>query len=291
MAVSDNPTKTMTIEKNWQREINFRWADFKRESIADLTDLNRALNVKFNFSMSDVRRYMGRFTARVTSLLTGFSAPNWQGKFQVQSYARGVKDFLSKLRSQGFGREKSPFELKELGLITQADFNKIIHRDALEFLTNRSFDSLKKWTDAMSIEVRQILTDAVIEGDSLETIIKNITDRMDVSRSRARVIAATEINQAYSRSSINEAIAQSEQLGEPVNLRWLTVRDPKVRHLHAEFHGQVMTPADASKNKSISPWNCRCGWAPVVGEQTDAQKERFGEQREQLLKLEQNNGN
>jgi SPP1 gp7 family putative phage head morphogenesis protein len=192
------------------------------------------------------------------------------------------------MRAQGFGREKTIFELKELGLITEADFNRIRHKDAIDFLTKRSFDSLKKWTDAMTVEVRQILTDAVIEGDSLEVIIKNITERIDVSRSRARVIAATEINQAYSQSSINEAIAQSEELGEPVSLRWLTVRDSKVRHLHARFHGEVMTPQDASRNKSISPWNCRCGWAPVVGEQTEAQSERFSQQRQQLLQLEQN---
>ena len=138
----------------------------------------------------------------------------------------------------------------------------------------------------MARTVRIILFNGAQQGIGITELAKQINDRIDVGRSRARTIARTETVQAFQRGSINQANIASEVLDEDVMLRWLTVRDNKVRHLHAGWHGQVFSRKNAFRNINISPWNCRCGLAPVIEEaDTEAKRKKFSRERKILRDL------
>lgn len=306
MAISSNPTRTRVIESNWERDINRRWAVFKRNTVAELRRVNKLANPEdivvnkgatFTISAGQQRTFMAFLQSEIDRLLLGTDEPpNWQAQYQAQAYQRGLDSTRASLISQG--ADIVPTELERLAGIDLTPFTATsslgtitssapIHQDALEFLFSRSYEKLNGWTDAMASETRQILFDGVAQGKGIDDVVREMVDRQNVSRTRARVIARTETIQAYQRSSTNEAARAAEEIGEEVLLRWLTVRDSRVRHLHATWHGTLTTPANNRKRINVSPWQCRCGTAPVIPEaNTPAKQKKFKKEREQLLTLE-----
>lgn len=300
MTLSKNPTRTRTIEKNWNREINKRWFKFRSNAVSRLMEMNSSGQISnredpFVMDITQQRIYMAYLEQQIELLLTGEGSPNWQSQYQIQSYRRAIEQSRAELISQGVDISLSAEEIQAAsGLPLFTATSSIggsalapIHQDALEFLFNRSFITLKGWTDAMEKEVRQILFDGVQQGQGVAEVVRNMVKRIGVSRSRARVIARTETIQAYQQSTANEAQRASEEIGEEVLIRWLTVMDHKVRHLHATFHGTLSTPEEYRKKIGLSPWNCRCGSAPVIPEANTVKKrKRFREERERLLMIE-----
>lgn len=307
MAISSNPTQTRTFEKNWERDINRRWAEFKRTTVAELRRLNKLANPNdiiiankgalFTISASQQRTYMAFLQAEIDRLLLGTpEPPNWQAQYQAQAYQRGLDSTRASLISQG--ADIVPTEIERLASLDLTPFtatsalgtitsNAPIHQDALEFLFTRSYEKLNGWTDAMATETRQILFDGVAQGKGIDDVVREMVKRQDVSKTRARVIARTETIQAFQISTTNEAARAAEEIGEEVLLRWLTTRSVRVRHLHANWHGTLSTPAENRKRINISPWNCECGQAPVIAEaNTKAKKKKFKKEREQLLAIE-----
>ena len=139
----------------------------------------------------------------------------------------------------------------------------------------------------MATETRQILFDGIAQGKGIDDVVRDMVARIDVSRSRARVIARTETIQAFQLSSTNETARAAEEIGEEILLRWLTARDGRVRHLHAGWHGTLVTPKDNLARINVSPWNCRCAQAPVIPEaNTRAKQKKFDKERKQLLSIE-----
>jgi SPP1 gp7 family putative phage head morphogenesis protein len=302
MATSKNPTKTLSIEKAWIRDISRRWSRFKKSSINLLNDMNQqslAINKAqpFQLDPSQIRIYMSFIENQISRLLLeSGQAPNWQSAYQAQSYQRALEVTRAQLISQGADIVRTQEEIRQglalqpmtatpslsTGLATQP-----IHQNALQFLFTRSYDSLKGWTDALSRETRQILVDGIEQGQGIREVRKNIVDRIGVSRSRAELIARTETIQAYQRGASNEGARLEEELGEKILMRWVTARDSRVRHTHANWHGTLATPQDNFKRIQVSPWNCRCSQIATIEDAiTPAKEKRFKKERKALLMME-----
>lgn len=294
--ISTNPTKTRGIEKAWLKEVNRRFTSFNRTVIAALRILdNPALTVNaFDVDPIQLRAYIAFFQLEIDELILG----SWQERYQHRAYQLAINRATAALQAQGFrttiteadilaGRSIGSFtDIPSLGLSALDVAALPIHQETLEFLFTRSFESLEGLTATMARDVRTILFNGVEQGQGVNELIRQINERVKVGRSRASLIARTETIQAYQRGTINQVQLASEFLDEPVKVRWLTVRDSKVRHLHAKWHGKVMTQENARKNISISPWNCRCGLAPVIKEaDTEVKRMKFADERKQLEAL------
>lgn len=298
LTLSKDPTKTAGIERRWLREINRRWGKFAKNIISELKRIEKlTINAAdFKLDASRIKIYMNFVQLQIDALLLGSDAPpNWQAAYQLDSYKRALERAQQALIQQGI----TDFTPAVLPTLQPTDFQAIpalasagtaqlpgIHRDALEFLYQRSYESLKGATDQFSKELRQILQDGLRDGRGVRETTKLITERIDVSRSRAQLIARTETIQAYQRSHVNEAVRVSEEIDEEVKLRWITRRDGRVRPLHASWHGQTMTTEEGQKRIGQSPWNCRCALTPIIEEaDTPAKQKKFDAEREQLLNI------
>jgi SPP1 gp7 family putative phage head morphogenesis protein len=296
MTISTNPTKTRGIEKMWLREINRRFARFSREVIAALKLLDRQqlITNAFDADPEQLRAYIAFFRLELESLILG----TWQSKYQQRSYQLAIDRAMAELARQGLTTTITDADFRAaqsigrftatpaLGL-TALDIAALpIHQETLGFLFTRSFEALEGITDSMGREIRTILFQGVEQGIGTTELTRQIKARIKIGRSRAALIARTETIQAYQRGSINQIELASEALDEPIGVRWLTVRDDKVRHLHAGWHGRIFTPINARKNIAISPWNCRCGLAPVIKEaDTEVKREKFDGERKELQAL------
>ena len=295
-----NPTRTLGIERRWHREINRRWAEYRTRVTtrlrADQAMLTNAASV-FTMSAERQRVYMRFVEDEIQRLLLATEqAPNWQAQYQLESYTRGLERTRAALVAQGadlvptVGEQLTAAGLRPFTATPSLGGGSTaapIHQDALEFLYTRSYESLGNWTDKLATETRQILFDGVTEGQGIDEVVRRMVDRIDVSRSRARVIAQTETVQAYQRSNGAEATRASEEIGKPVLLRWLTVMDSRVRHLHAQYHGTLSTPEEYARKIGVSPWNCRCASAPVIPRADTAKKRaKFTEERRLMMLVE-----
>lgn len=290
--MAKNPTKTRGIEKAWRREINKRFALFKKQVIAEARRIGSITVNAFDADPSRIRAYMAFFQQELDRLIVG----DWQEKYQRRSYELAINRSIAELRRQNASTVVTVLErelagtigsftaVPSLGLSTEALAGVPLHADALEFLFTRSFEALQGMSNDMARQVRQILFDGAQQGSSIADVTRAINDRINVGKSRARLISQTETIQAFQRGTINQARVSSDQIGEEVKLRWLTVTDSKVRDLHRRWHGQVFTEQEAAKNINISPFNCRCALSPVIAEADTAKKrEKFKKEREKLL--------
>jgi len=302
-----NPTRTLTIEKMWLREINKRWREFSDVIFRSLKEANKSAQITnrapepFAMNPVQIRTYMIFMQAQIDEILLGVQIGveiNWQARYQLQSYERSVAASRSALRAQGatlvptaaeqaVAAGLTPFSIAPSLATTSAGTFPPIHADALQFLFERSFEKLEGWTDNLAAETRQILFDGANQGQGIAEVTRNIRDRIGVSKSRAEVIARTETIQAFQVAQTKEAERASEELDEEILLRWLTARDGRVRHQHAIWHGTLATPEENAKRITVSPWNCRCAQAPVIEEaNTPAKTAKFKAERKALLKLE-----
>ena len=306
MAISHNPSKTLTIERMWVREINKRWRKFSKDVIAKLIEMNKQsievnAETHFSFDMSQVRVYMIFYQSKLDELLGAEPPANWMNSYQLMSYQRGLQRARQQLVSEGASLIPTFEEAQQaqtigaftatpslgVGVVTQS--MAPIHSEALEFLYGRSYESLKGWTDKLGIETRQILVSGIEEGKGIRELTKEIQERIGVSKSRAELISSTETIQAYQRSSTNEAKRASEELGEEVLMRWISANDSRVRNLHRHYHGTLVTPEENFKRINKSPWRCRCAQVPTIKEAiTPAKQEKFKKQRDALIKSEEN---
>ena len=280
MALTNNPNLSRGIEKRWRGEINKRWRRFSDAVIPRLSGIaSLTLNVD-NQQQKEIDDYISAFEVAMLIVLLG----DWQNKYQTDIYVKTAERAEAQYKARSDINELD----RSIAAILQALFDnppqvEDTHANELDFLKGRANDKLSAVVKEMSGKVRQLLNDNIdtTTGTDLAELIEK---ELGLSKTSARRIAQTEITQAAQRSVINTADVITKITGVEQAVIWITVNDSKVRHLHAEWHGKEMTPAQAKKNASISPWNCRCGFRIVPADSlTDKEVAEFKRERSILL--------
>ena len=280
MALTNNPNKSTKIEKSWYKEIDFRWAQLSlaidKMSIDELF-INVDDQEQFN-----IDNFLFSFSLLAEQILLGGNNGEWQNKFQTLAYERSAERTVEASKASLTSQQIATI----VAVITGSLMLLPNNRNELIFLHKRANDSLTKWVTALITDVNTITQDSFNKVPKPE-FIDRIKKRLDVTASRAKTIATTEVAQASQRAVTNQARIMSEVLGIELSVRWITVLDSKVRHLHATWHGKIFTPDQAEVNFNISPWNCRCGLLMVIeAEQSPITEERFAKERKLLLAAE-----
>lgn len=276
MALTNNPNKTKTLEKQWNREITRRFSELLRGMLEI-----PLVSVVTNISQEE-QFQIDNFTQQFDALnfLTLLSEP-WQNKYQDEAYIRSITSANAEIKQQATAAEQLQITLLTADgpVIAQLP----IHKNELDFLKNRANDSLLKWATQLNGEIKSILHENLGRLNT-EQINEIMAQRIGVTSSRARTIAATELAQASQRARINHASELEESIGEKVGVRWVTTRQSNVRHLHANWHGKIFTQDQAANNITISPWNCRCGLRIAIeGRSSVRLNARFATERKILL--------
>lgn len=309
MANHNNPTKTRSIERRWIKEVRAKYVKFGVDAANKLREITQGyavLNVEIGLNQSQQRVFMAWLMGEIEALTGELPPNNWQNQYQLESYYRALERTRASLISQGAQITMTDAEIVQASGITSFTATPSIgsmttlapiHQDALEFLFTRSYESLKGWNDTLAKEVRQITFDAVKSGIGIREVTAQIKERVNVTSSRAELIARTEIGQAYKESALNEIDRASEELGEQLEARWISALSPTTRHRHASWHGDIVSTDEARKRKSgyymkSDIYNCKCSVVPVVrgfGD-TPAKNKVFAEQKARYMEIESKAG-
>lgn len=154
-------------------------------------------------------------------------------------------------------------------------------RGRRQTLSARGLRSFAQMSETTTEQIMSIIDEGVTKAQSVGEIIKNIVDKVEVTRARAETIARTETLTAV---SLGQAAAMKDAAKVIPDLmkKWLTAGDDRVRGLksgdkydHAGMHGQtVKFDEDFVDDKSGQSLgfprapgadagmviNCRCTW-------------------------------
>ena len=261
--VSDDPTRTLTLRNKAVSEINRRFKQLNRlivESVKEnkiFIDNAQALRKEEFIFLRDgekLKKFDAWLQGAIAEIILSGSVQkddsniNWLLAYIDTAYRKGVKKSTS-LMQQRLGKNVIP-DLPNL-------VNLPPHARAMELIFTRDFDQLKGITEAMSQQISYVISEGILQGENPNDMAKRITDRVEkIGITRAKLLARTEVINAFNLARINNVDAYSDFLGEEVVFRWISGVDARVRQTHRERNNKFY-----SKDKVtplIGEPNCRC---------------------------------
>jgi SPP1 gp7 family putative phage head morphogenesis protein len=140
----------------------------------------------------------------------------------------------------------------------------------IRLLATRSFNNMKGVSEQAKTQLNFILAQGMANGDGAGKIARDMTKKLGIPKSRAMMIARTEIVHAHAEGQLDafEKLGV-EELG--VMAEWHTAGDAKVCPRCRPLEGVILTVSEARGGIPRHP-NCRCAWIPAnVGEKTTGQ--------------------
>lgn len=147
-----------------------------------------------------------------------------------------------------------------LGVGAKASLRMPLDKNALNALKLRSLTNLQGLTDDMGKQIMQTITDGMLRGDGSREIARRISERVDVSQSRARTIARTESMTAF-RQGANK---RYEQQGV-TEVEWSYAgEDGRVCPECRALNGRRFPVGEEPHVHGGTDANCRCICVPLI---------------------------
>lgn len=133
------------------------------------------------------------------------------------------------------------------------------------------FKSYEHWT-GMSAQVKtdlaQVIGRAVVDGKNPRTVVTEISERLDVSRAKAKQYAQTDITDTLRQARWAEADAAEAEFGFEIKLLWTSALLPTTRANHASRHGRLYTSEEcrAFYGRDGNRYNCHCSTTETIVE-------------------------
>jgi|DEB0MinimDraft_10_1074344.scaffolds.fasta_scaffold04180_2 SPP1 gp7 family putative phage head morphogenesis protein len=261
--VSDDPTRTLTLRNKAVAEITRRFKQLNRliiESVKDnkiFLDNAQALKKEEFIFLRDgdkLKKFDAWLQGAISEIILSGSVRkddtniNWLLAYIDTAYRKGIKKSTSVMQ-QRLGKNVIPDLINLVNLPP--------HARAMELIFTRDFDQLKGITEAMSQQISYIISEGILQGENPNDMAKRITDRVEkIGITRAKLLARTEVINAFNLARINNVDAYSDFLGEEVVFRWISGVDARVRDTHRERNNKFYSKEKVTP--LIGEPNCRC---------------------------------
>ena len=193
-------------------------------------------------------------------LLEGGSRDLWFTEAYVQpAYQQGTAQQYTNLSVQSTQYAASRESLT--ALITSQPY-----RTRLGFLKARVFDSLKGFADGVKSRMSQVLQDGLAIGKGTRDIAAQLTEQIGIEKSKASLIARTEVPGALRAARLAEADQASTDLGLLTREMHMSALSPTTRPTHRARHAHLYTTQEQREWQWTSPnfFNCKCSSVTVL---------------------------
>jgi hypothetical protein len=159
----------------------------------------------------------------------------------------------------------------------------------------KSYDHWTQLAAEAKAELSQIIGRAVVDGKNPRAVVSEIRERLDVSKSRAKGYAQTDITDTLRQARMAERDDAVEALGLNIGLLWTSAFLPTTRPTHAARHGKAYTSGEVRDfySRNGNRYRCHCSITEVMLDDDDRmllsqsardkmRKERADWQRENL---------
>jgi len=268
--ISSDPTRTTAIQRRYLVDMTRRFNNLVRNARTLIVTENAfgpiepfVINTRFAFE-TDPRKIAlfqawlaEQIRTNVLEIVPG--SPPWTDQYIRSTYNRATTRAFSATR-RGSRSRSGPFGGTQEEFL-RASFSSEVVLERVQILSTRAFQNLQGITDAISRELSTIFADGISQGQSPNTIARNISTRIDsITRVRAVRLARTEIIHAFSEASLDTY----ERLGVTqvgVQAEWATAGDDRVCPQCEPLNGAVFPIQEARGLIPLHP-QCRCAWLP-----------------------------
>lgn len=157
----------------------------------------------------------------------------------------------------------------------------LLNKKSIESAINNPLDRvgfLQRNRDNQQRLTRQLkeqLTQGLIQGESYQKTAKRIKERMDVGATNVQRIANTEMHRAQSQGRLDSLIHANEK-GVKMRKRWISSLDGSTRDSHQDLDGVTIPldenfegeegsgPAPGQMGSAAEDINCRCTMISVI---------------------------
>ncbi|OQX08801.1 MAG: hypothetical protein BWK76_23095 [Desulfobulbaceae bacterium A2] len=223
--------------------------DFPR-SDAKVEAFMKWLKEAENQSIFEVKKRPGRLGQAIDV--------RWTDTYIDSAHQAGIRKARAELKKQGI----------EISDTVMESFNNPIHADRVGVLFSRTFIELVGVSAAMDQSISRVLAEGMINGWGADKIARDIVDRVDkIGRSRAEMIARTEIIRAFHVGNVQE-YRNYGVVGVTVQVEWLTAGFVSKKGYDVcpeckKLNGKMFTLDEIEGMIPVHP-NCRCTAIPVV---------------------------
>ncbi|HAI8714147.1 phage minor head protein [Escherichia marmotae] len=191
-------------------------------------------------------------------LLDGGPDHIWTGEFIAAEYGRGTQSAFTSLarQSEDYARQTTLSEL-----LFSPEYQR---RVGIAYL--QSYSHWKGISSKAQTDLANVISDVVARGINPRATARIVSDRLDVSMSRAFNMAQTEQVGAYRQAIWDETEDVQKRLGMRTALLWLSALKPTTRAWHASRHGKTYSidEVKAFYAKDGNRWNCYCSQQPIL---------------------------
>jgi HK97 family phage portal protein len=130
----------------------------------------------------------------------------------------------------------------------------------LEYVQKEAAWLVTQVGDTTKQAIRDELAAGLLEGEGIPEMAKRIEGAGAFSRSRAELIARSEVTRVSNGASHDSMTSYVAENGGTVTKSWLTAGDSRVRDAHAAMEGETRPLGEAFSNGEMYPSepNCRC---------------------------------
>jgi len=217
----------------------------------------------------------------------------WLNSNLEQAYSDSLEDIAKELNLSSNAEELSEQAAMQIRQVTAESmlFSPPVQR-RLGLVYARVFNEMKGLADSSKVDLAETLTRSMADGVGIPEITKRIKQRLNVSYSRARRIARTEILNAFRSATADETRAINEELTQDESvefqLLWFSALAPTTRPNHRAQHGKIKTREWVKDfySKGANAISCLCTQRPILVRKSNgepvAQKALVKRLREQV---------
>lgn len=182
------------------------------------------------------------------------AANGWQNKYIDSAYRKGIRDAA---------KETGAFTASSANV--RSEFLKPVHADRAGLLYSRNLEALAGITDTMSEQIRDVLSEGLIDGQHPNILARQVSDRVNkIGITRARTLARTEVIATHAESTLN-MYKEAGVYDVSNEAEFQDSGDDRVCPDCESLSGNVYSIEDARGIIPVHP-NCRCRWLPVIRE-------------------------
>ena len=283
-----DPSRTGLLRRRFEAEITRRFNVLRRKIVQLVVDEDSfglakarpfnsglAMNERWQFMMDSgkLSAFQSWMAAEMQDVITSdptTTADDWWAKYVQEGYRKGAGRAFDDVRKPVLS-EKPDFYQGTRQEFLQSAFGRPEHIEKVKLLASRVFTDLQNVTKDLETKMTRVLVDGLSQGLNPRDIARNLLKTTDLSKTRAKTIARTEIIRAHAEGQLDSL----ERLGVEevgVMVEWSTAGDRRVCPLCVPLDGTVLKISEARGIIPRHP-NCRCTWIPAnVGEKKAKQK-------------------
>ncbi len=272
-----DPSRTLTIRRQFQAETNRRFRKFRGEvnelvigeDAFGLQKPKRIIaNTRWKFEndktkIAKFRKWLKeRVDAGILEVGSGFIEQPWTDRYIESAYKKGVIRSYLETHQGELKKDISFLEGSRAQFLTDAfDHGELTSK--LELVATRAFDQLQDITSQMSQQISRELVDGLSRGDGPRSIARRINATAGtITKRRALTLARTETVYAHAEGQLDSFVLLGvEDVG--ILAEWLTAGDDRVCPQCAALSGIVIK---VKKARGLIPRhpNCRCAFTAAL---------------------------